>query len=277
MLHRRTTVQDDLLRRRRRSSNRSRRRGKFRFGILLRAFCLAAGALLVAYVISPLIWNAERMRPGLQTALSAQLGRETRIGALTFTAGLGAVVATDVTIADDPTFGSTPFVHAQRVTFGIERVPLIFHRKIAVRAIDVEQADIAMIRGVDGKWNFYGILAGDATAADAIPPRVRLSAVTLTVRAGDREEPFVLRDLALDSPAFSATAESALTLSSTIAGGGSLKFRGKAGPVTWNRGSLNVPMNGLVNAKEIGMSDSHLTTALAPAVEGRLSVDANVE
>src|SRR5271157_4296420 len=84
-------------------------------------------------VLFPLIVNAKKIRPTLEKQLSIALGRTIRIGDLSFPPFSASLVASDVSIADDPSFSSTPFLTAKGVRIAVYLAPLIFRREVKLR------------------------------------------------------------------------------------------------------------------------------------------------
>jgi hypothetical protein len=54
-------------------------------------------------------------------------------------------------------------------------------------------------------------------------------------------------------------------------------MNGRAGPVAWDRGLPLIPFSVLVNANGVDLAESHLTTAVAPAIGGVAGIDATFE
>lgn len=251
---------------------RRRRRGSF-----LRQIGAVAGLLVLAYAALPFLLSGGRIRPIVEAALTSKLGRPVRVGSLRFSPTFGTLIASDVAIADDPAFSSAPFLYAQRVDLSVNRLPLIVSRRLEITGVGLEAPTVTLIRNAS-QWNFYGVLAAGQAAGGAQPgPRLRISRGIVVIRATDRAEPFVLREVELDAPGLSAARANAVALTAAVAGGGTLKLNGNWGPVTWQVRSPVAPVNILLNAKKLALAESNLTAALAPGVGGFLSLDGTVE
>jgi AsmA protein len=242
----------------------------------LRSLAILAGIAVAIYLILPLLLRAERMRPLVEQALGQALGRTVRIGSLKFTVGFGALVASDVTVSEDPAFGSNLFAHARQVTLDVDRFALIFGSQVEISSVELTEASLTFIRNTSRKWNFYSFLTGGAPPADG-GPKVRLRHGILTFRTTEGVDPVTLRDVSADFPHLTTNAEVKFTFSSAVDGGGTLKLNGRAGPVVWNRGFAGLPMNVLVNAKKVAMAQSNLTTGIAAALDGALNLDGTME
>src|SRR5215470_14121183 len=103
-------------------------------------FVVAAGVLI------PLIINAKKIRPALEKQLSIALGRAVRMGDLSFPPFSASLVASNVSIADDPSFSSTPFLTAKGVRIAVYLAPLIFRREVKLRGFQIESPQINLIR-----------------------------------------------------------------------------------------------------------------------------------
>jgi AsmA protein len=88
--------------------------------------------LLIAVLVIPLFINVNTFRATLETQLSSALGRKVTLGNLSFSVFSGSLVADNISIADDPAFGSKPFLQAQSLHIGVEVGPLVFHRRLLV-------------------------------------------------------------------------------------------------------------------------------------------------
>jgi len=243
--------------------------------LLVRPIAVLVGLLVVAYLCLPLVFRVERVRPILEDELGRAMGRKVKIGSLKFTATLG-LIASDVSVAEDPGFGAQRFVHAQRVAFVVHRSPLLFGRRVEMEAIEVTDASITLSRNARGRWNFASALSDGVPASNA-GPQVRLRNTIVTIRRDESSEPVTLRKLSADFPHFAAATEMTFGISSAVDGGGTIKLNGKAGPVVWAGGSPRLPMSVLVNAKQVALSASNLTETLAQALDGALSFDGTVE
>jgi AsmA protein len=242
--------------------------------LLIRPIAILVGLLIVAYLCLPLVFRVERVRPIVEDEIGRTLGRKVKIGSLKFTAALG-LIASDVTVAEDPAFGTRSFVHARQVSFDVERVPLLFGGRVEIESIDVAGVSIRLSRNARGRWNFASALS-DGVAPSNAGPRVRLRNAIVTIRRGEDSEPVTLRNLSADFPRFALGAEMTFGISGVVDGGGTVKLNGKAGPVFWAGGSPRLPASVLVNAKQIALSGSNLTE-IAPALDGTLNFDGTVE
>jgi AsmA protein len=235
-------------------------------------------AILVAgYASLPFLLHAGRIRPVAEQTLGRNLGRTVRIGSLRFSPTFGALIATDVSIADDPGFSSAPFLYAPRVDLSIRRLPLLLRSALEITRVSLEEPTVTLIHKT-GQWNFHALLAAGSPAGDKAPgPSLRIRRGIVVVRASEPLEPFELRDVNLDAPRFSTALENAFALTAAVAGGGTLKLGGKWGPVQWQGRTPAIPVNLLMNANKVAIAESNLTEAIAPGADGLLSMDVTIE
>src|SRR5580765_8388891 len=125
---------------------------------LLKILAIVVVLLIVVAIAVPFFIDANTFRPRLESELTDALGRETKVGNLTLSLFSGAVKADDISIAEDPAYGKTPFVQAKSLKVGVEMVPLIFSKTLHVTELTLDQPEISLVHSQDGeKWNFSSI------------------------------------------------------------------------------------------------------------------------
>jgi hypothetical protein len=243
--------------------------------LVIQPIAILVGLLIAIYFCLPFIFRVERIRPILEDEIGRAMGRKVTIGSLKFTASLG-LTASDVTVTEDPGFSGRRFVHARQVALDVHRWPLLFGGRVEIQSIDVTDASITLSRDTRGRWNFASALK-DGVAPSNAGPRLRLRNTTVTIRRDEDSEPVTLRKLSADFAHFASGADMTFGISGVVEGGGTFKLNGKAGPVFWEAGSPRLPVNMLVNAKQIALSGSSLTETIAPALDGALNFDGAIE
>ncbi len=153
--------------------------------IALAACLLVLAGLLVSLTV---FLNGQGLRERIETALSHSLGRSVRIDSLQFSLATGSAVAHGLRIAEDPRFGTNPFVQAADVRLGLALWPLLSRRMVQIGSIELRRPQIRLLRDSAGIWNYssfgshssaVGKSAVDRSAA-ALPTHRRADA-TLTV------------------------------------------------------------------------------------------------
>jgi AsmA protein len=248
--------------------------------VLVGIVLLGLGAVLA----TPFLIDPNRFRPLLESELSSALGRPVRLGDLRLSLFRGSVMASDLTIGDDPAYSKAPFVQAKSVGLGVEMWPLITSRKLNVTAIRIEEPVIALIQSANGQWNFSN-LGGKPKNQ---PPKVESSAakqdLALTIKllrisrgqlsiglSGRSARPLALRDVSIEVNDFSSTTEFPFTLRSKVAGGGGIALDGKAGPLNPSDVAAS-PLTAKLKIDALDLAGSGITQS-APAFAGVISLD----
>lgn len=219
----------------------------------IRIVLAVVALLLVVILVIPLFVNANTFRPTLETQMSNALGRQVTLGNLSFSLFSGSLVANNIVIADDPAFGSKPFIAAKALHIGVEMGPLIFHRQLVVTSFVADSPAINLVHASNGTWNFSSIGRPDANNT---PEHQKKSAFpNLTIGEIKIEngiatvsnlpaagQPLVYSDLNLSLQQFSYSKSFPFQLSAKLPGDGSLDVKGNAGPVSQQDAS-DTPLN----------------------------------
>ena len=113
-------------------------------------------------MVLPRLVNVNTFRPKLESELTAALGRQVKVGNLSLSIFSGTVSADDISIADDPAFSNSPFVTAKTFKAGVQIMPLIFSKTLHITGVTLKEAQIALLRGANGNWNFSSLGGGSA-------------------------------------------------------------------------------------------------------------------
>lgn len=210
----------------------------------LRIIGIVLAVLILAALAVPFLINANQFRPVLEERLTAALGRDVKIGDLKISLFSGGAAAGDVTIADDPAFSKEPFLRAQALAVGVELWPLIFSRQLNVTSLTVDQPQIALIQNAAGDWNFSSLGGQAASAPASRPPAgagegktdlsvklVRISKGRLSLNNGIKSKPRTLQNVNIEMKDFSPESSFPFSLEAEVAGGGTIRLAGKAGPI----------------------------------------------
>ncbi len=241
--------------------------------------------IVVLLVLSSLI-DANTFRPRLETSLSAALGRAVKVGDLKLALLSGGVTANDLSIADDPAFSRSPFLRARELKLGVQLGPLIFSRKLNVTGLTIDQPEIALVEAVPGVWNFsnFGLAAGrpgtaaaseTASAKTPLDLSVQLIKVTngrLTLSRSDGHgKPIVLEQVEIGLENFSKTSAFPFSMTGKVAGGGSIKLTGNAGPL--NAADVSkTPVTASLSVNQLDLALSRFND-WAPSLAGLISLD----
>ena len=232
---------------------------------------VVVAVILLLLLALPLFVNANKFKPTLETQLTSALGRKVTIGNISLAIFSGGVTVSDVAIADDPKFSSSPFLTAKDLTVGVELMPLIFSKKLEVRSIEIRDPQVALIHSSNGTWN-YSTMGNSSSSGGAAPKPTSSSsaessgAANLTVQKlsitggkivvsslGGKSKPSVYSDVNLEASDLSTTASFPFKLSATGPGNAAIKVEGKAGPIDQTDTSLT-PLSANVDVQHLDLA-----------------------
>ena len=238
----------------------------------LRIVGIIVAVVLVIVIAVPFFIDANSFRPRLESELTDALGRQVKVGNLSFSLISGSVGADDISIADDPAFSKEPFVRAKALRVGVEIFPLIFSKTLHVTGLTLDQPQIVLLRSNSGKWNFSS-LGGKAESKPSAPAASKpgessssagdFSVAKLNVndgwvsvgKANASAKPQVYDKVNIEVRDFSATSKFPFTMSAELPGGGTLKLDGTAGPINSTDASLT-PLQAKLAIKRLDLAKS---------------------
>jgi AsmA protein len=246
--------------------------------------------LLAAVVALPFVMDPNTFRPMLQSRLGQVLGREVKLGELKLSILSGSVTANDLAIADDPAYSRTPFVQAKSLAIGVELWPLIASHQLRVTGLTIDQPAIVLTQAPSGEWNFSKLGGARAESTPAAPASEASSktAMDLSVKLvkitggrfsvgkrGGHARPLVLESVNIEVRDFSAGSAFPFTFDTKVAGGGSIKLDGKAGPLD----AVDVAASPLTASFSVDKLDLAGTGLLqsAPAIGGLIGFQADLK
>src|ERR1019366_3418265 len=152
---------------------------------VLKVAGIVVAVLIVAAIAIPFLVNVNSFRPQIESNLSSALGRPVKVGNLSLSILSGSVEADQLSIADDPKFGSAPFIQAKSLQVGVELMPFIFSKQLNVTRLLIDRPEIALLRNREGVWNFSSLgnqSAQQAKAAEtsSAPANVNVAKLDLT-------------------------------------------------------------------------------------------------
>src|SRR5271167_55175 len=124
----------------------------------MRKLAIVAVAVVVIVVLLvlalPHLIDVNQYRGQIQAQLQQRLNRPVQLGAMSLAVFPLRVEVKDVTIGDDPSFGSkVPFAQVGELDVSIALLPLL-SKNIEVDNLELKQAKIEIIRNAQGVWNF---------------------------------------------------------------------------------------------------------------------------
>ncbi|MEJ2171038.1 MAG: AsmA family protein, partial [Desulfobacterales bacterium] len=222
---------------------------------------------LVFIIALPFILDVNQFRPQIESRLTNALGRQVKLGNLSFSLLSGSVKVDDLAIADNPAFGSAPFLTSKSLKVGIELKPLVFSKQVHITAITLDNPTITLIRSHSGRWNFSDLgsskeldreISGTGAAgfseADLFIKQLKITDGRINyVERG--KKPFIYDQLNFSARNISLSAPFNFTMTVSLPGGGNVDLEGKAGPL--NRvDMLLTPLTSSVTVKDLNLAAS---------------------
>jgi AsmA protein len=202
-----------------------------------------ASAIALPVVVAaaiPFFVNANTFRPVIESRLSTALSRKVTLGNLSLSLTKGRLEADDLTIAEDPKFGQTPFFTAKLLHIGVQIKPLIFHHELLIRSFEVDAPQIHLIRAEDGTWNFSSLSHGtDSSNTKQSTSLPDLPVDLIIIKDGNatvetlplQKNPQVYDHLDVQLEHFSLTQAFPFTVSASLPGNGKVDVSGTVGPI----------------------------------------------
>jgi AsmA protein len=211
---------------------------------ILKIGAIVVAILVVILIAIPFFINVNSFRPKIEATASEALGRKVTVGNLSLSILTGSVTADNISIAEDPAFGTQPFVTAKSLKVGVEIMPLITSKELHVTEITLEQPQITLLKNAENKWNFSG-MGGSSTKAASAPSNSgssssgNLSVGKLSVtdgkllvgKANSNAKPHVYDQVNITVSNFSPTSQFPFRLTAKLPSGGNADISGTAGPI----------------------------------------------
>ena len=249
--------------------------------------------LFLAVLAVPLFLNTSSFQQRIVHSASDALGRQVTVRNLKLSVLSGGLLAEGVTIADDPAFGTQPFVQAESVKVHVALWPLITRREVQVGGFVLNTPQVSLQRNAAGVWNYSSLGKTGKSSAPSVETQstfpnltvgeIAISNGQVTVTAqpmpGDgttsvathvyEQVQFALKD-------FSFTKSFTYTVSVHLPGEGTVSAKGTAGPVN-GTDTAATPFTLHLDAKHIdplaaGLVDA--SSGISGQVDG-LTVDAS--
>jgi hypothetical protein len=167
------------------------------------ALLLALLVLLLAVVFVPPFISVGRYKGGVARLIAASLGRPVHLASaqLRLVPRPGFIL-NDLSVEEDPAFGSEPILHANTVTASIRLLSL--WRGLQISRISVDEASLNLVRNREGHWNVESLFrsashsdgnsAGRSSAKQAALPYLEATDSRINVKNGAEKLPFSLID-----------------------------------------------------------------------------------
>lgn len=221
--------------------------------------------LLVAALALDHFLNADTYRGNIEAALSQSLDRKVQLGHLSFSIFTGSLEASSLSIADDPSFSSSPFLTAKDIRIRVKIMPLVFHHQIHIIGITIDQPSITLLRRSNGTWNYSSLGAStsspstSSSAGNNLLPNLTVSQLNInhgTITVGSlpaTAPPHLYSNVNVMARNFSFASSFPFTVGADLPGGGTMNIRGNAGPIS-PQNAAATPFSAKVNLKDADLS-----------------------
>ena len=198
-----------------------------------------AGLFVIVALAIPFVLDANQFRPTLEGDLAGVLGRKVTIGHLRIAFLSGSISVDDISIADDPAFGSAPFLTAKSVNVGVEWLPLIFSKQVRVQSFRLQEPQVVLRRSASGQWNFSSLGTPSTSHAGESSSAASVSVQRLTMTSGrvvvvgtpeSHSKSRVYENVMLQATDLSYASQFPFRVSARTPGSGIVSLEGKAGP-----------------------------------------------
>src|SRR5260370_14989185 len=230
--------------------------------------------LILVAVLLPFVIDANRFRPEIESSLNTALNRKVDIGNIRLTILSGGVTVENITISDDPSFHTGPFLKAKSLSVNLELLPLIFSRAIHVTGLTIDQPSVTLLRSPAGTWNFSTLGTNqteskNASAGSSAPSSSSSSSSTgLSVRSfslkngtmvvgntGNNARSRTYDQVNIKASDLSYTTQFPFAMTASTPGTGTIQLTGKAGPLN-PRDSAATPLNASRGVKTIDVKQT---------------------
>ena len=241
---------------------------------------IIVGVVVLVLIIAPFFINADQFRPEIEAALSQKLGRTVQLGHVSVSLFSGSLSVDQISIADDPTYSSQPFLTAKSLAVGIDVMPLIFSRDLRVHSLEFKSPRVQLLRTATGQWNFASLGASAPASNDKVPAgapgnkpessqasassspalnsfsvdKMKISDGTVVFgRAGQSASP-AYDDVNLSAQNISQTTTFPFQFDAKMPGGGKINLTGNLGPIG-NADGSHMPFQGSLKAQSVPAED----------------------
>jgi AsmA protein len=252
----------------------------------LRIVAIVVVVLLLLVVIVPFLIPVDKFRPTIEEKASQALGRQVQLGGLSLSLLTGSLSAENLSVGDDPKFGTSPFLTAKSVKVGVEIMPLIFSKTLNVTGITIQNPEVNLLHNPAGQWN-YSTLGGAAAKSAQKPAapsstapgdfsvqKFTLNDGRITVGSTTSQKRSTYDHVNIVASNFSMTSKFPVTVTASLPSGGTFKLDGTAGPIDQTDASLT-PIDAKLEVASLDLGSTGFVDARA-GLGGILDLTANL-
>ena len=221
-------------------------------GIVLVVMVLAVGIFVVTF-------NPNDYRGTLQTKLEQQLDRKVALGNMELGLFPLRFRVYNLSIADDPKFGTRAFVQTQELSVSVKLLPLL-SKSVQIDSLALERPSVELIKNAQGMWNFASIGQKTPATPSSSSSSQQFSLGELAINDGlvaitdlqDRKPRTVYDHINLKLTDFAPDSPFNLDASVHLPGAGSqeVSLKGKGGPLS-HANPAATPFKGTLDLKGV--------------------------
>jgi AsmA protein len=232
--------------------------------VSMRKIAIVIGIVVVVIVLAVGIFvatfNPNNYRGTLQTKLEQQLDRKVALGNMELGLFPLRFRVYNLSIADDPKFGTRAFVQTQELSVSVKLLPLL-SKSVQVDSLALERPSVELIKNAQGMWNFASIgQKTPATPSSSPSSSQQFSLGELAINDGlvaitdlqDRKPRTVYDHINLKLTDFAPDSPFNLDASVHLPGAGSqeVSLKGKGGPLS-HANPATTPFKGTLDLKGV--------------------------
>src|SRR5262245_15315751 len=124
---------------------------------------ILVAVLIVGIAAAWLFFDVNHYRGLIQTQLEQQLGRKATLGTMRLGLFPLRFQVAEPVIAEDPRFGSTPFLRAENLAIQVSLSSLI-RGAVKVQSIELRRPSVELVKNKEGVWNFSTLSPASGSA-----------------------------------------------------------------------------------------------------------------
>jgi AsmA protein len=240
----------------------------------LRIVSAIVGVLVLLLAVTPFLIRVDQFRPFIEDSTAKALGRKVDIGNLKLSLWRHSLTADTLTVADDPTFSSAPFLKAKSLSADVELLPLILSRSLKVTAITIDSPQVTLIRNPAGRWNYSSLGSSFTGERQTTLKKLEWKNGKATVGLTSSAKRSIYDHIALAASNVALTSTFPVIATGDLDGGGHFTLAGNVGPLNQEDASLT-PLDGKVTVNGLNLAARGF---LNPSVGlgGLLDLDATI-
>jgi len=211
------------------------------------------GVIVVLVAITPFVIRVDRFRPLIEERASAALGRRVDLGKLRLSLSRPSLTTETLVIADDPEFGSSPFLEAKSVSVGIKLMPLILSRSLKVTTITIDSPQVTVIRNAAGRWNYSSLGSSAMPSGDMTFKKLEWTNGRFIVGSTNSRTRSIYDHVEVTVSDSSVTSTFPVVATGDLDGGGHFTLAGTVGRLNREDASLT-PFDGRLTIKGLNLA-----------------------